>query len=382
MRTILFLVRKEYQQIFRDRAMLFQIFVMPMVQLLVLANAATFEIRRTRVHVVDFDRSPASREVVGRLAASPAFEVARVTAAPDEADADLRARRAALVVTVPRGFEEDVTARRPARVGLQVDAENGAAAGLVQAYASRILADWAADVGTEVRPDARTVRLLEGAPARGVPRLDVRTRGWYNPSLDYRAYMVPGVLVLLVTLVGTLLTAMNIAREKELGTLEQLNATPLARWQFIAGKLLPFWFLALVELAVGLTLAKLVFDIPTRGSVLLVFGAAAIYLLVALGIGLWISAVAETQQQAMFMTFFVVMVYMLMSGLFTPVDSMPRWAQLAAQLNPIKHFVVVMRAVLVKGAGPSAVAAPIGALAASAAVVLTLAVRQYSKTSA
>jgi ABC-2 type transport system permease protein len=357
------------------------------VQLLLLANAATFEIRRTRVHVVDLDRTSASRDVVGRLAASPNFDVARVTASPAEADEDLRSRRAALVVALPRGFEGDVTARRPAHVQLQVDAENGAAAGLVQAYASRILADWAADVGATVRPDRRTTDAGAGAPVggvplRGVPRLDVRTRGWYNPALDYRAYMVPGVLVLLVTLVGTLLTAMNIAREKELGTLEQLNATPLARWQFVAGKLIPFWILALVELAVGLTLAKLVFHIPTRGSVPLVFGAAALYLLVALGIGLWISAVAETQQQAMFMTFFVVMIYMLMSGLFTPVDSMPRWAQLAAQLNPIKHFVVIMRAVLVKGAGVGAVAAPLGALALSAAVVLTLAVRQYSKTTA
>jgi ABC-2 type transport system permease protein len=382
MRTVLFLIRKEYLQVFRDRAMVFLIFVLPLAQLLLLGNAATFEIRRTRVHVVDLDRTPASREVIGRLAASPNFTVARVTAAPDLADEDLRARRAALVVTVPRGFEENVTARRPAPVQLQVDAENGAAAGLVQAYASRILADWAADVGTEVRPDARTARLAAGAPAPGVPRLDVRTRGWYNPSLDYRAYMVPGVLVILVTLVGTLLTAMNIAREKEIGTLEQLNATPLARWQFVAGKLVPFWLLALVDLAVGLALAKLVFDIPTRGSVLLVFGCAAVYLLVALGIGLWISAVAETQQQAMFMSFFVVMIYLLMSGLFTPVDSMPRWAQLAAQLNPIKHFVVIMRSVLVKGAGPAEIAAPLGALAASAAVVLTLAVRQYSKTSA
>jgi ABC-2 type transport system permease protein len=370
MRTLLFLIRKEYQQVFRDRAMVFQIFVMPLVQLLLLANAATFEVRRTRVHVVDLDRTPSSREVVGRLAASPNFAVARVTASPALADEDLRARRAALVVSLPRGFEEDVTARRPAHVQLQVDAENGAAAGLVQVYASRILADWAADVGAVPR----------GLPARAVPRLDVRTRGWYNPALDYRAYMVPGVLVLLVTLVGTLLTAMNIAREKELGTLEQLNATPLARWQFVAGKLIPFWLLALVELAAGLALAKLVFHIPMRGSVPLVFAAAALYLLVALGIGLWISAVADTQQQAMFMSFFVVMIYMLMSGLFTPVDSMPRWAQVAAQLNPIKHFVVIMRAVLVKGADLRAVAEPLGALAASAAVVLTLAVRQYSKT--
>jgi ABC-2 type transport system permease protein len=215
---------------------------------------------------------------------------------------------------------------------------------------------------------------------RGSPRIDVRTRGWYNPMLDYHAYMVPGILVFLVTLVGTLLTAQNIAREKEIGTLEQLNVTPITRGQFIAGKLLPFWILAMVDLAVGLAVARFVFGVPMRGSLLLVFAAAAIYLVAALGIGLWISTLAETQQQAMFITFFILVIYVLMSGLFTPVDSMPRPVQWLTELNPVKHFIVIMRAVLIKGAGFAAVQTQFYALIAFAAVVLTLAVRQYSKT--
>jgi ABC-2 type transport system permease protein len=173
---------------------------------------------------------------------------------------------------------------------------------------------------------------------------------------------------------------MNIVREKEIGTLEQLNATPLKRSEFIAGKLLPFWILALLELGFGLVAARLAFDLPIRGSLLLLFGAGGLYLVVALGIGLWISTLAETQQQAMFVTYFFLMINLFMSGLFTPIASMPAWGRVAAEFIPLKHFIEISRAVLIKGAGVDALAAPLLALVVMAVVVFTVAVRQYSKT--
>ena len=191
--------------------------------------------------------------------------------------------------------------------------------------------------------------------------------------------MVPGILVALVTLIGTLLTSQNIAREKELGTLEQLNVTPITRGQFIAGKLLPYWGIAMVELAIGLAVAVLVFGVPVRGSVALLFGVAAVYLLVALGIGLFISTLVSTQQQAMFVTFFIVNIYLLMSGLFTPIDSMAPWVQTASQINPVRHFVTISRGILMKGAGVREIWRPFAILVAFAVVVLTVAVRQYRK---
>jgi ABC-2 type transport system permease protein len=194
--------------------------------------------------------------------------------------------------------------------------------------------------------------------------------------------MVPGILVVLVTMIATSLGSMNIVREKEIGTLEQMNVTPVTRAQFIASKLLPFWLIGLADLAIGLLLARFVFGIPMRGSLLLVFFAAIIYLAAALGIGLWVSTVAETQQQAMFLSFAINMVYLLMSGLFTPVLSMPGWAQWVAELSPVKHFIVIMRSVLVRGAGLTDVGVPLAVLALYGVVVLTLAVRQYSKTTA
>jgi ABC-2 type transport system permease protein len=257
-----------------------------------------------------------------------------------------------------------------------MNAEKGSAAGIVQAYASQIAAAYARDPGFRRGGAAGA----DGGAAGG--RIETRFRGRYNPTLDYRAYMVPGILVALVTMIGTLLAAQNVAREKEVGTLEQLNATPITRGEFVAAKLLPLWTLALLDLALGLVVARVAFDVPMRGSLLLLFGAAAIYLVAALAVGLWISTLVETQQQAMFVTFFVLMVYLLMSGLFTPVDSMPRWVQLLSLLNPVRHFVEIARAVLMKGAGLAAIAEPLGALAAFAVVMPCVAGRQYSKRSA
>jgi ABC-2 type transport system permease protein len=248
------------------------------------------------------------------------------------------------------------------------NAEDGATAGVTQSYAAQIVAAYARELGAEIMP-----------LAKAAPKMEIRARGWYNPELDYRDYMVPGILVQLVTIVGTLLTAMNIVREKELGTLDQLSVTPLSQGVFIAAKLIPLWILALFELTLGLLVARFVFHVPMLGSIPLVFGAAALYLVAALAIGLFVSTLAATQQQAMFVTFFIVMIYLLMSGLFTPIRSMPEWAQWMTQVNPVKHFIEIMRAVLLKGAGPGDVLKPLGALAVFGIVVLSLAVRQYGR---
>jgi ABC-2 type transport system permease protein len=206
-------------------------------------------------------------------------------------------------------------------------------------------------------------------------------RPLYNVTQNYKHYMVPGILVALMTIIGTLLSAQNLAREKELGTLDQLNVTPMTRGPFIVAKLLPFWVLGLVELSLGLLVGTLVFGTasPVRGSVPLLYGVAGVYLAVALGIGLWISTLVETQQQAMFVTFFIVNIYLLMSGLFTPVDSMAPWVRTVSMINPVRHFVTISRAILMKGAGPAEIAQPFFILLGTAVLVLIVAVRQYRK---
>jgi len=372
MRRILVLAQAEVLHVVRDRATLVQALVVPIVQLLILSNAATFEIRDTPAWIVDLDRTSVSRGLVSRVTASGNFEIVGDTPSIEQANEAMLDGSVTLALVIPHDFEATLRRSGTATVELSLNAEKGSAAGIVQSYATKILADYSSELSAGIG----------AAPAIAPRRIDVRLRNRYNATLNYKHYMVPGILVGLITIVGTLLTSQNIAREKELGTLEQLNVTPITRGQFIAGKLLPYWGLAMIELALGLIAGRLVFDIPVRGSVPLLFATAALFMLVALGIGLWISTLADTQQQAMFVAFFFIVIYLLMSGLFTPIDSMAPWMQTLSQLNPVRHFVTISRAILVKGAGLSEIARPLAILAVYAVVALTFAVRQYHKTTA
>jgi ABC-2 type transport system permease protein len=359
-RRILFLAYAEVLHVVRDRATLAQVLVVPVVQLLLLSNAATLAIVDTPTYVADLDRTVTSRALVRRFAASGHFRVVEHVPSPAEAEEAFLEGRATLLVTIPDDFETFLVRGKAAPLLLTVNAEKGSAAGIVQSYAMRIIAAFEAEYG-------------------GRPRIDVRTQTLFNATLNYHHYMVPGILVALVTIIGTVLTAQNIAREKELGTLEQLNVTPITRGQFIVAKLLPFWVLALLTLGIGLVAGRFVFDIPVRGSVLLLFASAALYMIAALAIGLWVSTIVETQQQAMFVTFFIINIYLVMSGLFTPVDSIAEWVKPLAELNPVRHFVTISRALLVKGAGVQEIAQPLIILAVFSTLTLGLAVRQYSK---
>jgi ABC-2 type transport system permease protein len=381
-RRTLSLARAEVLHVTRDRATLVQIVIVPLVQLLLLSNAATFAIKRTPAYVLDFDRTSTSRGLVTHLTSSGLIDVVGQSASPDAANDAMLEGRATLVLTVPHDFESSLVRTGTATLGIDLNAEKGSAAGIVQSYVLQTLEAYSRELGVDLHPTRRSVAMrptAAAAPSPAAGLIDVRTRGWYNPGLDYTAYMVPGILVALVTMIGTLLTAQNIAREKEIGTLEQLNVTPISRAEFVTAKLLPFWVLALLDLALGLLVGRLVFGIPVRGSLVLLFGSAAIYLVSALAIGLLVSTVVETQQQAMFISFFLIMIYLLMSGLLTPIDSMPQWMQLASELNPVRHFVAIARAVLVKGAGLSEIKVPLSVLAVYAAAAMTVAIRQYRK---
>jgi ABC-2 type transport system permease protein len=383
-RRILFLARAEVLHIVRDRATLAQVLVVPIVQLFVLSNAATFEIRDTPTYIVDLDRTSTSRGLIDHFSASGHFRIVGQSASFDAANEALLRGDVTLMLAVPPDFESSIVRERHGTVQLSVNAEKGSAAGIVQAYATQIVNAYAGELAPALQPTPAAVRAgdAEEMPRRGVPRIDVQVRHRYNETLNYQHYMVPGLLVALVTMIGTLLSAQNIAREKELGTLEQLNVTPLTRGQFIAAKLLPLWVLGLIDLSIGLVVGRLVFGIPIRGSLILLFGTAGVYLVVALSIGLWISAVVETQQQAMFVSFFIMNIYLLMSGLFTPVDSMAPWVQYVSLLNPVRHFVTIARALLVRGALLPDIAAPFSILLVFAVVILAAAIRQYSKRTA
>ncbi len=375
MRTLHFLVRKEFLQIFRDSTIVRMIFIIPLVQLILLANAATFEIHDARLWVVDQDRTPVSRDIVTRMTASGRFVLAGQTATTDAGIRAMLDRETDVILAIPHGFERELIRTKAGQVQVILNAEDGAAAGVIQSYAMKIFTAYGKELDARITPALESVR--HSGVGRGV--IDVRERGWFNPGLRYTTYMVPGILVVLVTMLGTMLTAMNIVREKEIGTLDQLNVTPITRPVFIAAKLIPMWVIAQIVFFAELAVAHFMFGVPVEGSLLLIWASLAVYLVGALAIGLWISTASQTQQQAMFVTFFVMMIYILMSGLFTSVRSMPEWAQWLTEVNPVMHFTRLMRAVLLKGADLEDVARELGMMGGISVIVLGLAVRQYHK---
>jgi ABC-2 type transport system permease protein len=306
--------------------------------------------------------------LIGAFTASGFFTVAGMTDNVDQALDYIESDRAMFVLVIPSSLTRDIQAGMPGKLQLLISGEDGVQAGLIQAYSNGIIQMQSRNYALEMMP-----------AQRGASSLEIRELFAYNPNLDYKFFMVPGILVLLVTLVGMLLSAMNIVREKEIGTIEQLNVTPIRRWQFISAKMLPFWIIGLLELAFGLVIARLVFNVPMIGNVALVFVAAAVYLLVVLSIGLLISTITQTQQQAMFIAWFFLVIFILMSGLFTPIQSMPDWAQAVTRLNPVSYFIEIMRRVLLKGAGWQSIQYLVGSLAIYAAITMSVAVWRYRK---
>lgn len=371
MRIIFFLVRKEFLQIFRHKVLARLIFLMPVVQLLVLSNAADYEVRNIRMHVIDRDQSAVSRELISHFRASGFFLISATSFSSRDGIRDLQTGAADLVLEIPPRMTHELRRTGKAEIQLIVNAINGVKAGVASAYSQNIIASFSEDLRIEWLG-------VSGAS----PPIDITYSNWFNPELSYDAFMVPGILVMLITLIGMFLSGMNIVKEKEVGTIEQINVTPIRKHQFIIGKLLPFWLLGLSGLAIGMVVGKLAFDIPIVGSIGLVFLFAGAYLLVLLGFGLLISTVTETQQQAMFMAWFFLLVFILLSGLFTPIESMPLWAQRLTWFNPIAYFVEVMRLVMLKGSTFQDVQRHFAIILGAAIMVNGLAVLNYRKTSA
>jgi len=370
MRKILFIVQKEFLQIFRNRSILPILFVMPVVQIFLLSYAANFEIKNLKVFAVDQDKSTYSRQLLEKLNASDYFQLSGSTQDMREAYRAVELNQADLVLHLPVGFEKDLLRQEAVDVQLLINAIDGTKAGLANAYTSAVLQDFNQDISTELAD----VSVLGGAG------IQIDQRFWYNPELNYQHFMVPGILVLLVTLIAVFLTGLNIVREKEIGTIEQLNVTTIRKHEFIIGKLLPFLIIALIEFTVGLLIARFHFEVPFEGSLLVVYLFAVLYLLLVLGIGMLISTITETQQQAMFISWFFLVIFILMSGLFTPIENMPDWAQVITQFNPVSYFVKIMRMVLLKGSGFAEVAPLFVVVGIYALVINALAIWNYRKT--
>ncbi|MCX6549562.1 MAG: ABC transporter permease [Acidobacteria bacterium] len=342
MRRLLFLIRKEFQELRRNPRMFPVIFVAPVVQLAILGYAATTDVKNVPIVVVDADRSPVSRDLIGKFEGSPYFSVVDVTSNDGDVQREIESRRAWMALTIPPGYGDAIRNRRPVTVQIVADGSDSNSAGVGLAYASSLIAEKAAEIALQRRPP--------GAPTIG--SIEARIRVWFNPQLLSQHFMVPGVLALLLMVITTVLGAMSVVREKELGTLEQLNVTPLKRWELTVGKLLPFGVIGIIDVLLVVAVAVLWFEIPLRGSFPLLFGLSLVYLLCTLGLGLFVSTISQSQQQAMMTAVFFFMFPMIyLSGFIFPIENMPAPIRPFTYLIPLRYYLVIVRGIFLKGVG-------------------------------
>jgi ABC-2 type transport system permease protein len=372
MRTIKFLLQKEFRQIFRDPAIIRLILIMPVIQLLVLPWAADYEVKNIKLAVVDQDHSEYSRQLINKITSSGYFNLAAYTASYNEALQQIENDKADLILQIPAHFEKDLVKENESKLFMAMNAINGVKASLGGAYLRTIIQDYNRDVRTE------WIQLPRFSPET---QIEITSSNWYNPLMNYKYFMVPGILVILLTMVGTNLTAINIVKEKEIGTIEQINVTPIKKYHFILGKLIPFWLIGLLVLTIGLTIARLFYGIVPLGSFSTIYIFAAVYLLAVLGLGLLISTYSSNQQQAMLLSFFIMMIFVLLGGLYTSIDSMPEWAKWITRFNPVSYFIEVMRMVILKGSSLSDIKFHLIKMAGFAIFFNTWAVISYKKRS-
>ena len=365
------LIRKEFLELRRTPRLIGLIVVAPILQLTLLGYAATTDVRNVPIVVVDGDRSIRSRQLMERFAASRYFDIVGEELDPRAVDADLASGRAWLAIVVPSGFGEALAGHGPATnrvVQVLADGTDANSSGVALAYASSLISEF----GAEVRADeARWTPAPAGASG---PAIDSRVRVWFNPQLESKDFMLPGVVAILLLVITTSLSSMAIVREREQGTLEQLNVTPLGRWELILGKLLPYALVGFIDVLLVLTVAVYWFEVPLRGSVWLLLGASVIYLVCTLGLGLFVSTISATQQQAMMTaTFFFLVPMMYLSGFIFPIENMPPVIQAITTLIPLRYFLVIVRGIFLKGVGWDVLWPQFAALSAWGATMLALA---------
>lgn len=371
MRTILYLIRKEFLQIFRNKFIGKAIFGVPIVQMLLLVPAVTFEIKNISLCVIDWDMTADSKALVNQLEGSTFFKIKYSTFSEEEANSLMHRNKCDLILQIPSGFGKNIGTGEPGRILATINAINATTAQLSWAYLNGILRDYNMNI---------LIKNAGNLAVTSIPQIRITNRYWYNELLNYKYYMLPGILAILVTAIGFLLAGLNLVREKEIGTIEQINVTPVRKYHFIIAKMVPFLIIGLADLALGLMIGKLLFDIPFEGSIGLLFLGSAIFLVAVLGFAIFLSTFSSTQQQYMFVAFFFLIIFVLMGGIFTPVDSMPQWAQKFDLINPMAYLMRINRMVMLKGSTIQDISRDIYSLIIIAVIFTALAVKRYRKT--
>jgi ABC-2 type transport system permease protein len=371
-RRIRRIIIKEFLQLRRDRRVLGIVLAAPVFQLFVFAYAVTTDVRHIATAIYDEDRTAVSRDFISRFAASGYFEIGAYLDRPQQADRLLDTGRAQIVIHLPRGFAEDLARGRTAPVQVLLDGSDSMTAGIIAGYVGGVVRAYSGDVLVQ-RLDRLRGRLTR------VPSLDPRVRVWYNPELKSVNYMVPGVLCLILLLVTMILTSMAIVKEREIGTLEMLVVTPIRPRELMIGKTVPFVLIGFVDMLLVLAVSVFWFRVAVEGSVLLLFACAALFILTSLGVGLFISTVSRTQQQAMMTGFFFMFPSIILSGFMFPIANMPPAIQWLTYGIPLRYFLEIVRGVFLKGNGVALLWPQMLALTVLGLVILSLSALRFRK---
>jgi ABC-2 type transport system permease protein len=367
MKRVLHVMRKEILELRQDPRLFGIVIIAPIIQLTMLGYAATTDVRNIPMVVVDQDRSAASRELISRFEGSQNFAVVAAASSADEIEGYLDGGLAWMALTVPAGYGERIRSGSPATVQVVADGTDANSTNVALGYAGSLVNAYAREVSAAGR-------------ASPVPLVSAEVRVWFNPQLESRFFMIPGILALLLLVVTTNLSSMAIVREKELGTLEQLNVTPIARWELIAGKLLPYAVIGMLDVLLVVAVTVLWFEVPLRGSFALLLAMCLVYLLSTLGLGLFVSTISATQQQAMMTSsFFFLIPMVFLSGFVFPIENMPAVVQPITYLIPLRYFLVILRGIFLKGVGLETLWPEALALLAWGVGILILATLRSSK---
>lgn len=372
---LLHMLIKEFIQVLRNPRMRAVIFVIPVVQVLIIGYAVNTDVRHVPVAIYDLDRTPSSRDLIDRFEGSGCFDIVRRIATESEIQEVLDSGEAKTVLRFNRGFAEDLEGGRSASVQLLLDGSDSNTASVVLSYAGRIATEFNRTL-LEKRFARTTGIRLEAEPIALV------SRAWFNPNLDSRNFFVPGVLAMLVAVVSVILSSMAIVREREIGTMEQIMVTPIGRLEFILGKTIPFALIGFIDVVLISFIAVFWFQVPLLGNPLILLLGTALYLLSTLGVGLFISTVSATQQQAMMTAFFFMLPAFMLSGFTYPIANMPVVVQWLTYLNPLRYYLVIIRGVYLKGHGIEVLWPQFAGLAILGCSLLILAAGRFRKTMA
>ncbi|MGB9735795.1 MAG: ABC transporter permease [bacterium] len=364
------IARKEFIQLRRDKRMLFIAFMAPIIQLTLFGYAATLDVKSVPVVVCDMDQSMQSRAILNSITASGYFVIQSRVFSIDDVRKSLDDGKAMVGIVIPEGLERDINAGKKVDIQTIIDGSNAIYATMVRSYLERIITNRALDLSTEQ---------ISKYGVKFFDPLDIQPRIWYNPTLKSRDFMVPGVFALVLMIISTVLTSMAIVKEKERGTIEQLIVTPIKPIELIAGKLLPFSIISIIDIVLVTMVAVFWFRIPLHGSFVLLFLLSVLFMLTTLGLGLFISTISKTQQQAMMISMLIIMPIILLSGVMSPIDNMPVIVQYFTFLIPLRYFIVIVRYTFMKGAGLHILWPDALALAIFGITLFLLSVNRFNK---